>query len=169
MRINIDDMEIRAWVDKVLKTVQNQRILHKIGLAARFMIRNRTMHGKDIHGRKFKSYTKQYARKRQRHNLPVHPVTLTWDAHTGMLKKISHKVTNKFKSVKIYFTDSEKEQLARYHNYLGVAKKGQNLRKFWGFSEKEEDKLDDALEETIFEIMDGRNPDAIDRLKKGEV
>jgi hypothetical protein len=158
-------MEIRAWVDQVLKTVQNQRIMHKIGLAARFIIRDRTMQGKDIYGKSFQPYTRAYTRKRQRHNLSVHPVTLTWDPHSGMLKKIKHKVTDKFSSVRIYFTDSEKEQLARYHNYMGVAKKVQNLRKFWGFTEKEEREFYDAMGESLLDMMNGRNPDAINRLK----
>ena len=117
--------------DKLIKLLQSQAFYEKLGLAVIKIIKDRTRSGKDVEGKSFGSYSKSYIKVRERHNLPTHPVSMTFDDVSGMLTKIDHVVANDFKSVSVFFNDKAKQQIAYYWNVSGAGK-NKMKRQFWG-------------------------------------
>jgi len=113
---------------------KDQELLTAIGLAWRKMVRGRTLRGKDIHGNRFKPYSKSYEGVRKRLNEPVHLVNLTMDHITGMLQQIDHVVFDDLEGVTMFIADPEKSQIAKYHNELGAGK-SKVVREFWGLDD----------------------------------
>lgn len=130
----------------IIKALHSQTLMNALGLAAIRRIKERTRKGQDVEGRSFQPYTEKYAAKRRVEGLPTHPVNLEWNDIDGMLQKMDHTIFRNFSGVEVDFTDPDKRKLASYHNKLGVAKKGKNIRHFFDLN-------DDDIE-AIAELID---------------
>lgn len=126
---------------EVINRLQAAEVLNRMGVAGERIIQKRTREGIDVEGRPFKPYSDAYAKKRDDNQLPVTPVTLSWDQYSGMMKKIESIVAADTKSVSLDITDEEKKKIMYYHSEKGVAKEGENIRKAWDLSDEEEKKI----------------------------
>jgi hypothetical protein len=135
------------------KRLQMQKLLNYLGTQVTSIITSRTRLGLDVEGSEFQDYSKAYLKYRIREGKPVHPVQLTFDDYFGMIHKIEHKVFNSLDGVEISIYDKDKKRIASYHNDLGA---GRNhvIRKFWGISDKEEEKLVKLANKKASDLLD---------------
>ncbi len=147
-------MEIQNSIkDKLLKALHSQAFYEKLGLAVIKILKDRTRGGRDIEGKSFGTYSKAYIKIRERHNLPTHPISMTFDDVSGMLTKIDHVVANDFSKVSVFINDKAKEQIAYYWNISGAGKK-KMLRPFWGIQlQSELKKLSKLGYDTLKDII----------------
>lgn len=136
-----DFKDVPKIFEQLIVRLHRQAFLEKLGLAGERIIQKRTRSGRDIEGRPFKAYSDAYAEKRMRAGLPTIPVSLIWNDISGMLRKIGTEADPATGTAIIDFTDAEKRRIASYHNILGVAKPGANLRRFWGLADSEKKDL----------------------------
>lgn len=132
----------------LLDTLRLQVFWNKISLAVNRIIQERTRKGIGVGGEAFKPYSEQYAKKRGRAGLPINPPDLKFDEKSGMMKRIDHEIFNDYKAVEIFINSPEKEQLAIYHNIMGAGK-SKVIRRFWGLSEEEKEKIYELIDETL--------------------
>lgn len=144
-----DLMDVKKILDDLIGNLQNQAQLSEIGIASERIIRKRTRTGRDIEGRPFKPYSDAYAEKRLELGLPVDKVDLVFDDQFGMIRNIDHKVASDLKSVSLDIADARKKKIASYHNELGVGKRGENLRPFWGLGKKGEEDISKLVGEKM--------------------
>lgn len=138
--------------DHLLNKIQNQAILHKLGLAMERIIRKRTRAGEDIHGNKFPEYSEGHAKKRKKLNLQTEPVNLEMDTVDGMMHQLDSVISNDLSDVALVIDDPEKEQIASFHNIQGAGK-SKVKREFWGIYKEEEKQLFDLFEEDVKKLI----------------
>lgn len=115
----------------------NQQYWNALALRAIRIIRSRTRKGKDVEGRAFRQYNKQYLKKRQADGiLNASLVNLEYSRVAGMLKSIDHMVSNDLTSVRIFFNNERAQTLARYHHEMGAGK-SRVIRRFFDLSPAE--------------------------------
>lgn len=113
----------------------NQQYWNALALRAIRIIRSRTRKGKDVEGRAFRQYNKQYLKKRQADGiLNASLVNLEYSRVAGMLKSIDHMVSNDLSSVRIFFNNDRARTLAEYHNESGAGR-SRIIRKFFGLTD----------------------------------
>jgi len=137
---------------KILSALDNDKILNRLGLGGIRIVKERTRKGLDVDGKSFKPYSEGYKKKREEAGLVTDIVNLEFDDLEGMLHKVDHEVNNSLHSVQMLIDDPEKETIAGYHNIQGAGK-SKVIRKFWGFSEEEKEKLRDIALEGIHESL----------------
>lgn len=143
----IDIMGLRDGINNILerldgvaKTFADQQIMNRLGLTGVRYIKKRTREGRDIHGNTFKPYSAQHAERRRALNLPIDIVNLQMNDIDGMMNSVDYEVGDKFDSVTIGITRSEKEELMRIHSIIGAGR-GKVRREAWGFTVQEQDRL----------------------------
>lgn len=135
---------------KILKALRSRKLMEELGLGAERIIKKRTRGSKDVDGNPFDDYNKSYLQKRKRKGISnPEKVTLQFSRIQTMLNSIDHDIANNLESVKLYFEDKDKEQLAIYHNEVGAGK-GRKIREFWGIKLKSEK---DQLARKGFKIL----------------
>ncbi|MBC8377188.1 MAG: hypothetical protein H8E26_14180 [FCB group bacterium] len=128
--------------------------MEKLGLAAAFLIKERTAEGKDVDGDNFAKYSEDYAEKRRSENLPTHPVNLEFNAIDGMMHSIDHLVARDASKVVLYLRGSRNRRIARYHNKLGAGK-SKVIRRFWGLNNDEQTKISELVQLDLKEVLGG--------------
>jgi len=146
------ELKFFSNLDYVIEAFKNQKLWDQVDLAVIRIIKKRTREGKDVDGVNFKPYSEGYKRKRQLNALPTHIVNLQFDDIKGMLQNVTHEVDNDFEASKVFIGDAEKELIASYHNEKGAGK-GHVIRKFWGVSESEEEKIQDIAAVEVAKII----------------
>ncbi len=145
--------DIKKLLDQLVSGMQSQTMLKKLGLIGVRTIQKRTREGVDVDGRAFQPYSEKYAEKRILAGLPTHIVNLEFDDVDGMLQQVEHIVASDLKSVHIDITDPQKKKLASYHDELGVAKAGENIRHFWGLSDDEQKDIGDIVAADLNDLL----------------
>lgn len=138
--------------ERLIKALNESKVLNKIGLAASRIILRRTRQGKDISGSSFKPYSKSYQKKKKKMGFAdVTTVNLEASRVGSMLSAIDYETS--FDSVILYFNKPAKEQLAYYHNISGAGK-SRVIRKFWGIEMRDElDALTNLANKEAKEIL----------------
>lgn len=118
----------------VEKKLLGQQFWNAIALKAIRVIRNRTRQSRDMEGKKFREYNKQYLKKRRDAGiLNAATVNLEFSRAGGMLKSLDHMVAQDLESVVVYFNDDRARELAGYHNDTGAGR-SRVIRKFFGIT-----------------------------------
>jgi len=141
---------------KLVDKLHSQKLMENLGLLVERFIGKRTREGKDVEGRPFRPYSKEYARRRQRAGLQTHPVNLTWDEYTGMMRSIDHLVARTFDKVLVIINHPHKRKIALYHNLLG-ASKSKVIRHFFDVNAAETQKINAVVEDAVGKILRGLN------------
>ena len=127
-----------------------QIILNELGFAISKTVIDRTRSGLDYNGVAFVPYSKGYARKRSRAGKQINKVDLTYTtAVAGRMvsqHNIVHEINGSYDTVDVFMRDPLKEQIAIYHQFLGAGPAGKNkpghvIRKFFGLSDPEVEKI----------------------------
>jgi hypothetical protein len=150
-----DIRKISELVNRLIRSIERQTTLNKLGLAGVRMIKKRTSEGIDLDGRPFIPYTDLWIEEKRKQTTAVNPanVNLELDDREGMLSKIEHRVFKNLGNVEIDIFDPDKRKLAFWHDEAGIGKPGNRIRHFWGFNEKEGEQLKDILEVEVEDIL----------------
>lgn len=148
-----DNKETIDRLRNILSLIYSEDVMEKVGNTYRTKVKDRTEMGLDIHERKFKPYSKAYARKRLKLGEPVDIVNLRIDHFNGMLLKIDHLVFNDLKGVQAYINDSDKAKIGRYHAVTGAGK-SRVIREWWGLSDKQAEETAEIIGVKINEILE---------------
>jgi len=148
-----DIEKLKQVFTDLLDGLHSQKMMNRLGLAQQKTIRDRTALGHDVEGNNWRRYNPQYAKRRERlTGLATYPVTLMFDKITGMMHSIDYEPFGDNAGVELFFTSEQKRRLAEFHNILGAGKP-RVIRKFWGVSESEEDKLAELVEDELELIL----------------
>lgn len=145
--------DINAILKDLLLSIRSEEQLTKLGLQAQFQIKDRTRKGIDVEGRPFQPYSEKYRKFRQAIGLPVDVVNLQLNDIDGMLRKIDHEIANDLESVSVDIDDPRKREIASYHNELGVAKRGENIRHFWDLNREEREEIAGIVEKDLEQLL----------------
>lgn len=156
MPLEFETKRLEKLFAKLVDKLRNQALMNRLGLQAQRFIGKRTRKGKDVEGQDFKPYSDAYAKRRRRAGLQTHPVNLTWDNYTGMMRSIDHLVAHTYDKVLVYINDPTKRRIARYHNIKGAGK-SKVIRRFMGMNEQERVKIDDIVNDAVAKILKGLN------------
>ena len=129
-----------------------QIILNELGFAISKTVIDRTRRGIDYDGYQFKPYSKEYARKRARAGKQINKVDLTYTtAVAGRMvsqHNIVHEINGSYDTVDVFMKDPLKEQIAKWHQFLGAGpvgktpdKPGKVIRQFFGLTDPEVEKI----------------------------
>jgi len=135
-----------------LKSLGQKARLEKLGLAAAFLIKQRTVEGKDIDGNEFQDYSEGHAVRRRKENLPTHPVNLEFNNIDGMMHGIDHLVSRSSSKVAVYIRGSRNRRISRYHNIMGAGK-SKVKRRFWGLNDDEQNNVAELVQLDLSEVL----------------
>jgi hypothetical protein len=153
---------LEAALRKAGDAFQNQKLLNKLGLGGIRLIKKRTRKGKNVQGQPFdrapsaegsSPYSPGHERKREKKGLPTGRIDFVFSLYGGMMEKIDHTVTNDLSDVTITIQDDDKRQIARYWNVEGAGP-GEMIRRFWGLSGEETEKVRGLATDTIQQDLD---------------
>lgn len=146
-----DDLEAFA------RSLQNQRLLSRIGLAAERLIKDRTRRGVDFEERVFERaptaeagspYSPGHAQKRADQGLPTGLINLQFTLYGGSMEAFDHVVARDLQSVALRFTSARAERIMRFHNIEGAGK-SKVIRKNIGLSRRDLDRIKDLVEDHV--------------------
>lgn len=137
---------------KMWNAVRLSQLANDLGLGAIKLIQQRTREGIDVDGNRFKPYSTGYKKLREKAGLGTDIVNLKFSKYFGMLHEINHVVAQDLSSVSVLIDDTDKAEIAKYHNVMGAGK-GKVIRKFWGLSPEEEKALTELTELEIQNVL----------------
>ena len=153
--------DLNKLLDTITDGLHNSAMLHRVGLGAIRIIKERTRLWKDVDGKTFEPYTDAWAEVRTDKGLPVKAQgtntdsMMVFDPYDGMMSKIEHTLAADLSTVTLDITSEAKKKLAYYHNVSGVGAKGKHLRKFWGLNEQTEvPQIAEIIEQNLQETLD---------------
>ena len=127
--------KIKAKLAKMSDKYDDPKLTKKVGILAVQMVAERTQDGKDMHDRKFKSYTSAYSNKRTKTGRGT-KVDLTDKGN--MLAAMTYR--SKKGSVVIFFRGAD-ENLKAHGHHNGISKHGVPARPFFGLTKGEESRI----------------------------
>ena len=141
---------IPAVLEELARRMHNQKLLTRMAFRGEKGIQSRTRKGVGVAGNPFEPYNPAYAAfRREETGLATHPVTLTFDDISGMMRRIDHEVASNLESVTIDITDAKKRRIGSYHDSQGVGKRCAHIRHFWGLSDDDRKAIAEIAEDHL--------------------
>jgi hypothetical protein len=154
-----DLTKIVDFLNDFVEALFSRKIIELAAQGEIRMMKERIRAWRTLTGAPMKPYSNAYRKRRVELGLAIQPMgsntdsILVADSYAGMISRIESILGPRGNEAFIDITSPAKKKLAAYHNFLGVGKKGQNLRPFWGITPDEKEKIADLIGEQCYVVL----------------
>lgn len=125
-----------------------RRTMAQVGNFALLRIKERTLAGKDVHGKPFVPYSEKYMRFRKSKGRPTDDVDLFFSG--GMMAAMQQRPIER--GVQLFFASAQEAAKAHGHNTGFNGRNPSKKREFFALSDKDVNEIRDIVEEGLRDV-----------------